>query len=153
VLSPDELAFTALRWAGYRRALNDFGLPYDDRYVTEGDLTRQSGTQAADYLFSLPEPPTAIIACNDQMALGVMQAARLRGLIVGQDVAVAGFDDIPAAGGANPPLTTIRQPIYGIGYRLADMLVRLIHGEELEEPQIFLKPELIIRASSGQPRA
>jgi LacI family transcriptional regulator len=153
VLSPDELAFTALRWAGCRRALDDFGLPYDERYVTGGDLTRQSGTQAADYLLSLPEPPTAIIACNDQMALGVMQAARHRGLIVGQDVAVAGFDDIPAAGGSDPPLTTIRQPIYGIGYRLADMLVRLIHGEELEERQIFLKPELIIRASSGQPRA
>jgi LacI family transcriptional regulator len=152
VLSPEELAFTASRLAGYRRALDDFGLPYDETYVVEGDLTRQSGTEAAEVLLSLPEPPTAIIACNDLMALGVMQAIRHRGLTVGKAVAVAGFDDIPAASGADPPLTTVRQPIYGIGYRLADMLARLIHGEEPEETQIMLKPELIIRASSGQPR-
>ena len=86
------------------------------------------------------------------MALGAMSAIAARGLRVGDDVAVAGFDDIPAAVTASPPLTTIRQPIYQIGQSLAQTLIRLIRGETVQNLHVLLEPELVIRASSGRPR-
>jgi LacI family transcriptional regulator len=150
ILSPSDLAFTAIRYSGYRQALDDLDITHDNAYVVKGYLTQESGEQAADRLLDLPHPPTAILACNDTMALGAMITVHRRGLRVGQDVAVAGFDDIPAARAASPPLTTVRQPIYDIGCRLAEMLVQLIHGETLEEAQVLVEPELIIRASSGE---
>ncbi len=152
ILSPPELMFTTLRYEGYVQALAALGLPRDPALTVQGNLTQQSGQEAAECLLDLPNPPTAIIAFNDLMALGVMTAIRDRGLTVGEDVAVAGFDDIPAAAGTTPPLTTVRQPIYDIGCRLADMLIRLINGETLDETQILVEPELIVRASSGYPR-
>lgn len=152
ILSPPELAFTSHRLAGFRRGCQQAGLPFDDTYIAQGNLTRKSGSEAAHTLLDLPEPPTAIIACNDSMAIGAMRAIAERGLEVGRDVAVAGFDDIPSARGTTPPLTTVRQPIYDIGRRLAEMLIRLIHGDTLEESQILLEPQLIVRASSGKPR-
>ncbi len=151
IQSPRELAFTADRCGGYRRGLEAFGLPFRAEYVAQGDLTRASGRRAAETLLALPTPPTAIIACNDLMALGASEAVQARGLRVGQDVAIAGFDDIPEATTATPPLTTVRQPIYGIGHRLVDMLVRLMQHEEVENTQVLLQPELVIRASSGTP--
>jgi LacI family transcriptional regulator len=152
VTSPKELAFTHERCGGFRNALERFGLPYNTDYVVQGDLTRNSGSTATEMLLDLPTPPSAILACNDLMALGVMTTVQQHGLRVGDDIAVAGFDDIPAAQTADPPLTTIRQPINGIGYQLVDMLVQLIRNEQIEHTQILLKPELVVRASSGKPQ-
>ena len=149
VKSPNEYAFTAHRMTGYRAGLDAHGLPYDEALVAEGDLSQPSGADAAGRLLGLPDPPTAIIAFNDMMALGVMAAAQQRGLVVGRDVAVAGFDDIPAAAGATPPLTTLRQPIHNVGYQLAEMLIRLIREEPVESTHVVLKAELVIRASTG----
>jgi LacI family transcriptional regulator len=100
-------------------------------------------------LLELSPPPTAVIACNDLMALGAISAARKRGLVVGRDVAITGFDDIPLAEHAHPPLTTVRQPIYDIGCQICDMLIRLIQGEELAQRHVLLQPELMVRESSG----
>lgn len=149
VLSPPQLAFTALRYEGYCQGLAEAGLPLDTAYIVQGDLTRASGHAAAARLLALPEPPTAIVACNDSMALGAMLAVQEQNLVVGRDVAVAGFDDIPAAASANPPLTTVRQPIYDIGRQALDMLIRVIRNEPIENLHVLLVPELIVRASSG----
>jgi LacI family transcriptional regulator len=83
------------------------------------------------------------------MALGAINAAQGMGLAVGRDVAVAGFDDISIAEHAQPPLTTVRQPIYEIGRRICSMLIQLLREGDLEEPHVILKPELIVRESSG----
>lgn len=152
IAAPDELAFAPLRLAGYWAALDDLGLPRDPRLVVTGDLSADSGAAAAGQLLDQPDPPTALLACNDQMALGAMSAITARGLRVGEDVAVAGFDDIPAAANASPPLTTIRQPIFEIGQKLAQTLIRLIRGETVHDLHVLLDPELVIRASSGKPR-
>ena len=100
-------------------------------------------------LLSLPEAPTAVIACNDLMALGAVSAAQRAGLVVGRDIAITGFDDIPLAELAHPSLTTLRQPIYEIGRQVCDMLICLIRGDELVERHVMLKPELIVRESCG----
>ncbi len=149
ILSPPQLAFTSLRYEGYCQGLDEAGLSLREDYVVEGDLTRASGHAAALRLLALPEPPTAIVACNDSMAIGAMLAIQERKLVVGRDVAVAGFDDIPAAANASPPLTTVRQPIYDIGRQALDMLIRVIRNEPVENLHVLLVPELIVRASSG----
>ena len=84
------------------------------------------------------------------MALGAISAAQKRGLVVGQDVAITGFDDIPLAEHSHPSLTTVRQPVYDIGRQICQMLVQMIHGEELAARHVLLQPELIVRESSGQ---
>ncbi|MEJ2305138.1 MAG: substrate-binding domain-containing protein, partial [Anaerolineales bacterium] len=95
------------------------------------------------------DPPTAIVAGNDLMAFGAMSAAQDRGLEVGKDIAITGFDDIPMAAYSHPSLTTLHQPIYQIGEKVCEMLILLILGEELEQEQIILEPRLIIRQSTG----
>ncbi|MBZ0299257.1 MAG: LacI family transcriptional regulator [Anaerolineae bacterium] len=152
ILPPESVAFTAYRHAGYRYAFQDAGLTYHPEYVATGDLGEAGGYEAACTLLDRTPELTAIVACNDLMAFGAMAAVHARGRRIGEDVAVGGFDDIPAAQHAMPPLTTVRQPIYEIGERLTEMLVRIIADEPPAETQILIEPALIVRASSGQPR-
>ena len=120
--------------------------------IIEGDLTQRAGREAAQHLLELARPPTAIVAANDLMALGAMAAAQARGLVVGQEVSITGFDDIPLAEHAHPSLTTVRQPIYDIGTKVCRMLIKVIRGEALAERQIILQPSLVVRHSSGRNR-
>lgn len=149
IAAPPSLMFCVSRRAGLEATLKRNGLTLQPEYVVAGDLTQQGGFRAMNELLDLSNPPTAVIACNDLMALGAISAAQKRGLVVGRDAAVTGFDDIPWAEHSHPPLTTLHQPIYSIGRQICDMLVRLIQGEELAERHVLLKPELIVRESSG----
>jgi DNA-binding LacI/PurR family transcriptional regulator len=97
----------------------------------------------------LPDPPTAIIGINDPTAIGAMHAAMQQGLIIGEDLAVTGFDGMSDIETIQPSLTTLNQSVYEIGRRLVQMLYRLISGESLDEQHVYLKPDLVIRASSG----
>lgn len=148
ILPPHEVAFTAYRLAGYRDALDAAGIAFDPRLVVHSNLLREGGYKAALNLLEAAPELTAIVACNDVMALGAMSALQSRGLRIGRDVAVTGFDDIPAAEYANPPLTTIHQPIYEIGQHLVEMLLGIIRGETPTETQVIVQPTLVIRESS-----
>jgi LacI family transcriptional regulator len=152
LLPPPEMAFTPYRLTGYHEGLAEAGLPYQESYILHGDLKRSGGYQATLQLLSTAPQLTAVVACNDLMALGAISAIQERGLRVGTDIAVSGFDDIPAAEYSTPPLTTIRQPIYEIGQRLFEMLMRIIQRHPLEETHILLEPALVIRDSSGPSR-
>jgi LacI family transcriptional regulator len=88
------------------------------------------------------------MAGNDLMAIGIMSAARARGLQVGDELAVAGFDDIPASEHLNPPLTTARQPTFDIGQAVAQRLLARIAGRPLDDPHLLITPDLMIRAST-----
>ncbi len=148
IIPPTYLMFSQHRLAGYEKALRDHGLPFDPSLVVEGNLTQSRGHQRMEELLGLDQPPTAVLCGNDLTAFGAMEAIQARGLVVGRDVAVIGFDDIPLAAHFHPPLTTIHQPIYDIGKRICHMLIQLIQGEELEERHILLQPKLVIRESS-----
>ncbi|MGD2179096.1 MAG: LacI family DNA-binding transcriptional regulator [Anaerolineae bacterium] len=148
ISAPLDLTFASHRLAGYREALATNSIPFEQGLLIEGELTERSGYAAAMQCLSASPRPSAIVACNDLMALGAISAARTLGLSVGRDLAVTGFDDVPLAAHAHPPLTTVRQPIYEIGRRICHMLTRLLEGEPLEQRQMLLEPELIIRASS-----
>lgn len=143
------LTLQADRFAGYREGLAAAGIAFDPALVVEGNLTRMGGYRAAQQLLALPQPPTAIIGVNDLTAIGAMRAARERGLVIGRDLAVAGFDGTEDAEHADPPLTTLNQPVYDIARQLVKMLLALITGEPLAERKVVLRPQLIIRASTG----
>ncbi len=147
-----ELVCADDRLAGYRRALERNGLAYDSRLVANVHTTEAAGHQAMARFLALDEPPDAVLACSDELALGAMNAAQEQGLVVGQDIGVIGFDDIPSAAYCRPPLTTIRQPMYEIGTRLCRMLIQIIEGEEPEERQVILPPTLVVRESCGTHR-
>ncbi|MGH2625874.1 MAG: LacI family DNA-binding transcriptional regulator [Anaerolineales bacterium] len=146
--SPD-LVLQADRLAGYRQGLREAGIRFDPSLVAEGNLTRLGGYRAALELLSLPNPPTAVLGANDLTAIGAMRAAKERGLVVGQDLAVAGYDGIEESEHTSPPLATLNVPVYDVARRLVRMLLTLLHGEVLPEPQVLIQPEPILRQSIG----
>ena len=149
IAPPPDLMFSVYRCRGLRATMQRNNLHIEDAYYIASDLTQRGGFWAMNRLLDLPVPQTAVIACNDLMALGAISAAQKRGLVVGRDIAITGFDDIPLAEHSHPPLTTVHQPIYDIGRQICDMLIRLIQGEELPERHVLLEPQLIVRESSG----
>ena len=99
-------------------------------------------------LLDLPEPPTAIFVCSDQMALGAYEALYERGLRVPDDMSIVGFDDLDEARWAIPPLTTVRQPLTEMAGMATRMLLSLIDGEELDTTRVELATPLVVRAST-----
>jgi DNA-binding LacI/PurR family transcriptional regulator len=149
IAPPCALAFTSRRLAGIEKKFQELGISPQELTILETDLTQRGGYLKMQELLGRPNPPTAIIALNDLMAFGAMSAAQDRGLVVGQDISITGFDNIPMAEYSHPPLTTVNQPIYQIGSLVCDMLIHKLRGEPLEEEQVLLKPSLLIRQSCG----
>ncbi len=146
---PANLMFARLRREGYVQTMQDNGIRWRPDFIREGNMTRQSGYEQMNILLSNRDRPTAVIACNDMMALGVMDAVQERGMVVGRDISVSGFDDVPVAAFTNPPLTTLRQPIYDIGRTCCRMLVEILAGQKPEPYQTLLTPEVVVRESTG----
>jgi len=153
IAAPEYLMFSHYRLKGFREGLAEKGIQLDESKIVTGDMTQRSGFSHAMHFLDMPNPPTAIAACNDLMALGAISAAQERNLVVGKDIAITGFDNIPSAEYSHPPLTTIHQPIYQIGEMVCEMLINHIRGEALAEEQILLTPSLVVRQSSGAPYA
>lgn len=149
IMEPAELSKSWFRMQGFINGLKANGIDYDDSLVLEGGFRQRSGRLLGAQLLDMPDPPTAIVAGNDLIALGAMNAAHERGLVVGKDVSITGFDDIALAAYINPPLTTLRQSVHKIGTQICDMLIKLINHESLPQEQTILSPELIVRESSG----
>lgn len=146
--SPDY-ALSAERRAGYERALAAAGLPYDPALEAEGDFGFESGLEAAQRLLALADPPSAIIASSDQMAMATLQVAKARRIAVPGALSIVSFDDSPAARFSQPPFTAISQPIAAMTARAAELLIKAKSGEDApDEPQI-LPFELAVRASTG----
>jgi LacI family transcriptional regulator len=138
-----------LRKQGYAAALSEAGLPLDLGLVYQGDFTEQSGIEGARHLLALVEPPTAIFAASDGMALGCMNAIREKGLRIPEDISVIGFDDIPAAALALPPLTTLRHPFESMAHAAVQELMRRIRGEPGRRQRIEFPSEFIVRESTA----
>ena len=146
--APSGLTLQADRFSGFTKGLLESGVELDRDLVAVGDLTRKGGNDAARALLAQKNPPTAIVCANDLTAIGAVSAAHEAGLKVGQNIAIAGFDGIEDTEHTLPPITTLRQPVYEIARRLVQMLIQIISGEALEEMQVVLKPELVLREST-----
>jgi len=117
------------RRRGFEEGLRELGLSLPGGYEEEGDWSPASGHLAMQRLLSLPQPPTAVFVCNDLMAIGAMEAVKQRGFRIPEDMAIVGFDDIPAASWVSPRLSSIAQSPGEMGTHLTNMLFERINGE------------------------
>lgn len=135
------------RFLGYKSAMDQAAIPLDPDLIVDGDFTAATGRAAARELLSLPKPPSAIFAANDQSAIGAIRAAREAGLRVPEDLSVIGFDNIPEAAYCHPALTTVDQFIVKMGHLATETLIRLIYEEDIESGPYVIPTELVIRDS------
>ncbi|GCE31732.1 LacI family transcriptional regulator [Dictyobacter alpinus] len=150
VTGPAHWGMTINRVAGYYAALAAAGVPINPNLICEGRWTAESGEEICAQLLSLPEPPTAIFAFNDDMAIGVVHALSKRGIRVPEDISVVGFDDVSLnLPYITPGLTTVRQPLKEIGRLAVDVLYRLLQHQPLEATHIRLSARLVVRDSTG----
>jgi LacI family transcriptional regulator len=147
-LGGPEGSTTAMdRLTGYRNALAQNRLILDENRIKQGDWTPQSGYLLGTQLLKNRRRPTAIVSANDQMAFGVMNAARELGLKIPDDLAVVGFDNIPLSSYFDPPLTTVEIPMYEAGAEAMRMLIHLISGGKFDKLKLF-QTKLLVRGST-----
>jgi LacI family transcriptional regulator len=148
---PATAACNQARLHGYRAAMEAEAVPVLPDYVQTGSFRYYDGVAGGSALLDLPQPPTAIFAGCDEIALGVKEAARGRGLRIPEDLSIVGFDDTHLAQMASPPLTTIRQPLREMGRAALRTALRLAAGEKIESHHVELATELIVRGSTAPP--
>jgi LacI family repressor for deo operon, udp, cdd, tsx, nupC, and nupG len=139
------------RMAGYEAALCEAGLPVNPDWMAPGDWSATSGYEAMLAMSTARPQPTAVFAQNDRMAIGVMRAARKLGLGVPGQLAVVGVDDMPLASYFDPPLTTMRQDLFDIGVKAAQLLVRRLREPGAPPVHLRLPAELVVRESTAGP--
>lgn len=141
----------ANRFIGYKRGLQSAGLNFLESLVINGDNSIGSGEAAGEKLLRRKNPPTAVFAANDDMAVGVMRAAERLGLRIPTDISVAGFDDIALARQVYPALTTIRQPLVTMTERAATILIENRGDSKESQPREVISASLKIRESTAPP--
>jgi LacI family transcriptional regulator len=149
IIGLDNITSTSERLNGYRRAVEEFGLTVKNSLIKQGNSKVAGGYQATLELLDIPSPPTAIFAANNLMTIGVMNALRSKSIRCPQDVAVIGFDDFEWASTFRPYLTTVAQPVYELGSKAAEVLIKRIRKEK--SGNILLGCNLIVRESCGSP--
>jgi LacI family transcriptional regulator, galactose operon repressor len=140
---------TEERRRGYLGALAGAGIVPDADLMVEADFEIAGGVEAARRVFDLADPPTAIFAFNDNLAIGAIQAAQERGLRVPEDLSVVGFDDTEVTTIVTPSLTSIRQPLAEMGRTAVSLLARLLEHQRFETLHIELATRLVVRSSTG----
>ena len=148
---PDGFRSARERRLGFEEAIKAAGLSLPRSLIARGNYTFETGVTAASRLFDLSPRPTAIFASNDEMAAGVVFAARERGITVPDDLSVIGFDDTPIAAHIWPPLTTVRWPIVSMARAAARKLVGDMVGGEAAEPQPAELPSMLVKRASVAP--
>ncbi len=140
----------AERLRGYRAALSDTGVAVDQELCVEGSFDESSGYDAARHLLRLARRPRAIFACNDSMAIGALSALREQGIRVPEEIALAGFDDVPVASYLTPALTSVSVDIHQLGVRAIDTVLHAFgHKNEHRKQQVVLSTQLSLRQSCG----
>jgi LacI family transcriptional regulator len=152
ISGPPGWVSTEDRRSGYRAALASAGILPDSELEAHAVPEIVPGREAAERLFSLPEPPTAIFAFNDDIAIGAIQSARAHGLRVPEDISIVGFDDVEHATIVTPALTTVRQPLAEMGRTAVSLLNRLLERQSFETLHIELATRLVVRDSTAPPR-
>ncbi|WP_230206496.1 LacI family DNA-binding transcriptional regulator [Microbacterium gorillae] len=141
------------RLHGYLAALMSAEIPSTADYIRSGsNFDRTTGLAGARAVLDLPEPPTAIFAASDTIAIGVLEEARARGIRVPEDLSIVGFDGTSVAEQSLPPLTSVAQPLQDIGAMALRTLLHLIDGQRPPSPRVELATELVVRGSTAPPQ-
>lgn len=153
ITGPEDMLCSLARLDGFRSAMGVAGLPVDPGLIAFGDFHAEGGLAAAAAMLDRPAGarPTAIFAGSDLQALGVMEAARVRGLRVPEDLSVVGYDDIEIAKWTSPALTTIRQPLRLMAEQAVQLLLRMRGGSAPNPGSLELATTLVERASVAPP--
>lgn len=147
ISGPGDTSTGRKRLEGYRRAHAEAGLAVDESLIRFGDYKQESGRELAARLLSLPQPPSALFACNNLMLIGAIETIFARKLKIPQQVALIGYDDLPLAPVFDPPLTVVQQPAYEVGRQAAELLFRRLDHPQSETANVQLLPELVVRGS------
>jgi LacI family transcriptional regulator len=150
ITGPSDLTPSADRFVGYCRALQEAGLSVDEEIVVRGDFQYEGGYQRAQQLLNVDDPPTAMFACNDLMAVGVIRAAREMERRVPADLSVVGFDDVSLASFTSPALTTVAQPKYEIGVLATKLLLDRMEDQDKPPRHRLLETILVVRRSTAR---
>ena len=141
---------TKERLAGYKQALQQSGIKIQNECIIDGKYSFESGVEGANTLFNISPRPTAIVACNDEIAAGALFAARLAGLEIPGDLSIVGFEDSPFSRQTWPKLTTVHQPNEKIAQIATELLIANRREQKIESFKVFT-PEPVIRDSSAAP--
>jgi len=145
--APPSYSSAQERLSGYKDALGEAGIPIKDDLIEFGDFSPGSGFFIMQKILRQKTPFTAAFIASDNVALGAKSALSQAGLIIPQDVSVVGFDDLPWAAYASPPLTTVRLPVRELATKASQLLLDIIKANPIEEKNIILDTELIVRQS------
>lgn len=148
ISGPDVVTTGAERRRGYLRGMELAGLPAPDEYIRDGQFRQEGGYHAMLDLLDLPEPPTGVLAANNLMSLGALQAIHQRGVRIPGEISLVGFDDMPWTSAINPPLTVVAQPTAEIGATAARLLIERIADPARPARHVILETRLIERAST-----
>src|SRR5262249_13011284 len=151
ITGPPGWVATEDRRRGYHAALAAAGILPDPDLEVGVDFQIGGGFAAAVTFLGLADPPTAICAFNDNLAIGAMRAARAAGLRVPDDLSVVGFDDVEHATIVTPTLTTVRQPLAEMGRTAVSLLMRLLERQRFEALHVELGTRLVVRESTAPP--
>lgn len=146
-----DLRSAAARDAGYRASLAEAGIAFDPALVGVGRYEEDVARDAAREMLTLPDRPTAVFAANDLSALSIVAVARELGIEVPRQLSIIGFDDVPEAARADPPLSTVRQPMQRIGEAAARLVLSLMSGQALTSTHLQLPTRLVPRATTAPP--
>ncbi|MFE4664014.1 LacI family DNA-binding transcriptional regulator [Streptomyces sp. NPDC056716] len=149
IAGPEATTTGSERVAAFREAMAAYGLPVPDVYIGQGDFQAESGRRVTAGFLALPEPPDAVFATDNLMALGALDAVRARGLRVPDDIALVAFDDIRWFVHTDPPITAIAQPTGELGRAAVRALVEVIAGRRPDS--VTLPARLVVRRSCGAP--
>ena len=148
IAGPQDMPAGADRLAGYHEALGSAGLAINEQLVEIADFSLEGGRSAMERLLARAPRLDSVFIASDLMAMGALSALQAAGRSVPSDVAVIGFDDSPLAAQAQPPLSSVRQPIEEMGREMAHLLIRMVTSRERVARQVILATELVVRASS-----
>jgi len=147
IVGPLRFSTPVMRLRGYERAHAEAGVAFDETLVVESGFDAEAGLAAASRLLASPNPPTALFAVNDTVAMGAIAAARDLGLRVGDDLAVVGYNDNDLSQMLSVPLSSVAIPVEEMGRLAVDLLLEQIQGGAKQS--VLLQPKLVVRASSG----
>jgi DNA-binding LacI/PurR family transcriptional regulator len=141
------------RLLGYKRALQEKGIPIEDNFIKQGDhRSSEIGKKLTIELLEQNPGPTALFVMNNQMTLGALEAINERNLVIPDDISIVGFDDMLWAKAISPPLTVVKQPGYEMGRRVAELFFQRVNDPARERVQIIMESKLIVRKSTAPPK-
>lgn len=137
------------RWLGYQEAMIANQLPIFPELMIETELSEAGGEKAMSHLLALDEPVTAVLTVNDLVAIGAMNRCTHHHIAIPEEISIIGFDDIPLAQLTTPPLTTVAQPAYDLGYKAAAMLLQMCQNPDMAPQHMLLHSSLVIRGTTA----